>query len=76
MIYLQKANLKTLMLGLASFESMMSGAGGSRIGGGFVTSQLHLLMAMTLLIDLPCVLLFILFQRFFIRDVVMSGFKM
>ena len=76
MIYLQKASLKTLMLGLASFESMMSGAGGSRIGGGFVTSKLHLLMAMTLLIDLPCVILFILFQRFFIRDVVMSGFKM
>jgi multiple sugar transport system permease protein len=45
MIYLQKANLKTLMLGLASFESMMSGAGGSAIGGGFISSRLHLLMA-------------------------------
>lgn len=76
MIYLQKANLKTLMLGLASFESMMSGAGGSAIGGAFVSSKLHLLMAITLLIDLPCVLLFILFQRYFIRDIVMSGFKL
>jgi ABC-type glycerol-3-phosphate transport system permease component len=76
MIYLQKTNLKTLMLGLASFESMMSGAGGSSIGGGFVTSKLHLLMAITLLIDLPCVLLFVLFQRYFIRDIVMSGFKL
>ena len=76
MIYLQKANLKTLMLGLASFESMMSGAGGSHIGGSFVTSKLHLLMAMTLLMDLPCILLFVLFQRYFIRDMVMSGFKL
>ena len=76
MIYLQKGNLKTLMLGLASFESMMSGTGGGAIGGAFVTSKLHLLMAMTLLVDLPCILLFVLFQRYFIRDVVMSGFKL
>jgi ABC-type glycerol-3-phosphate transport system permease component len=76
MIYLQKANLKTLMLGLASFESMMSGAGGSAIGGGFVSSRLNLLMAITLIIDLPCMILFVLFQRFFIRDVIMSGFKL
>lgn len=76
MIYLQKLDLKTLMLGLASFESMMSGAGGSRIGVAFVSSKLHLLMAMTLLMDLPCIVLFVLFQRYFIRDVVMSGFKL
>jgi ABC-type glycerol-3-phosphate transport system permease component len=76
MIYLQKANLKTLMLGLATFESMMSGAGGSAIGGAFVSSKLHLLMAITLLIDLPCVILFLLFQRYFIRDIVLSGFKL
>ncbi len=76
MIYLQKGNLKTLMLGLASFESMMSGAGGTAIGGAFVSSKLHLLMAITLLIDLPCVLLFLIFQRYFIRDIVMSGFKL
>ncbi len=76
MIYLQKGDLKTLMLGLASFESMMSGTGGSHIGGAFVTGNLHLLMAMTLLMDLPCIILFVLFQRYFIRDVVMSGFKL
>lgn len=76
MIYLQKASLKTLMLGLANFESMMSGAGGSAIGGGFISSKLHLLMAITLLIDLPCIILFVLFQRYFIRDVIMSGFKL
>jgi multiple sugar transport system permease protein len=76
MIYLQKADLKTLMLGLASFESMMSGAGGSAIGGGFISSRLHLLMAVTLLINLPCIILFVLFQRYFIRDVIMSGFKL
>lgn len=76
MIYLQKADLKTLMLGLASFESLMSGTGGSAIGGGFVSSKLHLLMAMTLLMDIPCVALFVVFQKYFIRDVVMSGFKL
>lgn len=76
MIYLQKADLKTLMLGLSSFESMMSGAGGSAIGGGFVSSKLHLLMAMTLLMDLPCIILFVVFQKYFIRDMVMSGFKL
>jgi multiple sugar transport system permease protein len=76
MIYLQKADLKTLMLGLSSFESMMSGAGGSAIGGGFVSSKLHLLMAMTFLMNLPCVIVFVIFQKYFIRDMVMSGFKL
>lgn len=72
MIYLQKANLKTLMLGLAFFESMMTGTGGSY---GFLSTRLHLLMAITLLIDLPCILVFILFQKYFVRDVVFSGLK-
>jgi len=76
MIYLQKAELKTLMLGLSSFESMMSGAGGSAIGGGFVSSNLHLLMAMTFLMNLPCIFVFVIFQKYFIRDMVMSGFKL
>lgn len=72
MIYLHKPDLKTLSLGLANFESMLTGTGGSY---GMVSSRLHLLMAATFLIDLPCIILFVLFQKYFIRDVIMSGFK-
>ncbi|HEU5013819.1 MAG TPA: carbohydrate ABC transporter permease [Roseiflexaceae bacterium] len=71
-IYLQKIELKTLTQGLSSFESMMTGTGGSY---GMLSSRLHLLMAVSLLIDLPCIIIFLLFQRYFVRDVVMSGLK-
>ena len=73
MIYLHRPHLKTLMLGLANFESMMTGVGG---GFGLVSSRLHLLMAITLLVDLPCILMFLAFQKYFVRDVIMSGFKL
>jgi multiple sugar transport system permease protein len=71
-IYLQRMELKTLTLGLATFESMMSGTGGNF---GLLSSRLHLLMAVSLLICLPCILVFLLFQRYFVRDVLMSGLK-
>jgi len=71
-IYLQKQELKTLTLGLATFESMMSGVGGNF---GLLSSRLHLLMAVSLLICLPCIVIFLLFQRYFVRDVLMSGLK-
>jgi multiple sugar transport system permease protein len=73
MIYLHRQNLKTLMLGLAFFESMATGTGGSY---GFLSTRLHLLMAITLLIALPCIVLFVLFQKYFVRDVITSGFKL
>jgi ABC-type glycerol-3-phosphate transport system permease component len=73
MIYLHRPNLKTLMLGLAFFESMATGTGGSY---GFLSARLHLLMSITTLIALPCVLIFILFQKYFVRDVITSGFKL
>jgi len=73
MIYLHSPNMKTLMLGLAFFESMATGTGGSY---GFLSARLHLLMAITTLIALPCVLLFIVFQKYFVRDVITSGFKL
>jgi ABC-type glycerol-3-phosphate transport system permease component len=73
MIYLQKPNLKTLILGLAFFESAMTGTGGSY--SLLTSSRIHLLMAITLIIDLPCILLFIFFQKYFVRDVVFSGIK-
>jgi multiple sugar transport system permease protein len=73
MIYLQRPHLKTLMLGLAYFESMMTGTGG---GYSVVRStRFHLLMAITLLIDLPCILVFLLLQKYFVRDIVFSGLK-
>jgi len=71
-IYLHKLDLKTLTLGLATFESMLTGTGGNY---GLLSSRLHLLMAVSLLIDLPCIIIFLLFQRFFVRDVVLSGLK-
>lgn len=73
MIYLQRPHLKTLMLGLAFFESAMTGTGGSY---GLVTSsRINLLMAMTLMINLPSIILFIFLQKYFVRDVVFSGLK-
>jgi multiple sugar transport system permease protein len=71
-IYLQKIELKTLTQGLATFESMMTGTGGSY---GLLSSRLHLLMAVSLLINLPCIAIFLMFQKYFVRDVVMSGLK-
>lgn len=74
MIYLQKPHLKTLMLGLAYFESMLTGTGG---GYSVVQStRFHLVMAITLLIDLPCILVFLVLQKYFVRDVVFSGLKL
>ena len=73
MIYLQKADLKTLMLGLAFFESAVTGTGGSY--SLITSSRIHLLMAITLLLNLPSVMLFIFFQKYFVRDVIFSGIK-
>src|SRR5262245_12852513 len=71
MIYLHKPDLKPLTLGLANFECEVGGA-----GGNFGVSHLTLLMAVSFLIALPCIVLFLLLQRFFVRDVVMSGLKL
>ena len=72
MIYLHKPEQKTLTLGLANFESMLTGTGGSY---GLLSSRLNLLMAVSFLIDVPCIAVFLLFQKYFVRDVVMSGLK-
>jgi multiple sugar transport system permease protein len=73
MIYLQRPELKTLMLGLAFFESAVTGTGGTY--SLLTSSRIHLIMAITLLINIPSVLLFIFFQKYFVRDVVFSGIK-
>jgi multiple sugar transport system permease protein len=73
MIYLQRPHLKTMILGLAFFESQMTGT-----GGGYnllVSSRIHLVMAITFLINLPPIILFIFFQKYFVRSVVTSGIK-
>jgi ABC-type glycerol-3-phosphate transport system permease component len=73
MIYLQRPHLKTMILGLAFFESAMTGT-----GGGYsimASSRIHLLMAITLIIDLPCILLFIFFQKYFVRSAITTGLK-
>ncbi len=73
MIYLQSPELKTLALGLSTFESQFTGTGGSY---SLVSPRLHLLMAVTLLINLPCIVVFFGFQRYFVRDVISSGLKL
>ena len=72
MIYLHSQKLKTLSLGLATFESAMMGTGGSY---ALVSSRLHLLMAAAFLICIPCIVIFFLFQKYFVRDAVMTGLK-
>jgi multiple sugar transport system permease protein len=72
MIYLHSQKLKTLSLGLATFESAMMGTGGSY---ALVSSRLHLLMAAAFLICVPCIVIFFLFQKYFVRDAVMTGLK-
>jgi ABC-type glycerol-3-phosphate transport system permease component len=72
-IYLHSPELKTLSVGLATFESQMTGTGGNY---SLVSSRLHLLMAVAFLINLPCIVLFVMFQKYFVRDVITSGLKL
>jgi ABC-type glycerol-3-phosphate transport system permease component len=70
-IYLHRKNLKTLMQGLSVFASI-----NPRFSTEGVSGNMHLYMATTLLVSLPCILLFTLFQKYFVRDVITSGFKL
>ena len=62
LIYLNSIEKFTLALGLYTFK-------------GAYTTQWHYLMAATLAVSLPCIVLFFLGQRLFVRGVVMSGLK-
>ena len=62
LVYLNTIEKFTLTLGLYMFK-------------GAYTTQWHYLMAATLVVSLPCIVLFLLGQRFFVRGVVMSGLK-
>jgi ABC-type glycerol-3-phosphate transport system permease component len=63
LIYLSDNNLFTLSLGLSMFRTPFGG------------TPWHWLMAASLIVILPCVIMFFVFQRYFIQGVVISGVK-
>jgi multiple sugar transport system permease protein len=62
LIYLQRENLYTLQLGLRQFEFAAGGA-----------PAWNWLMAASLVVMLPVIVVFLLFQRFFIEGVTLTG---
>ncbi len=62
LIYINTEEKKTLMLGLQSFLGLRS-------------QRFQFLMAMSTLITFPTLILFFLFQRVFIRSIVLTGMK-
>ncbi|QGQ97517.1 carbohydrate ABC transporter permease [Paenibacillus psychroresistens] len=62
LIYLQSDKMKTLSLGLYVFQDSHS-------------TEWNLLMAASLIVMLPCLIVFFFFQRFFIEGAVVSGIK-
>jgi ABC-type glycerol-3-phosphate transport system permease component len=65
LIYLNSMDKRTLVLGLAYFVT-------SELEG---VTQLHYLLAVNTLVMLPCVLLFLRYQKHFIQGVVITGVK-
>lgn len=66
LIYLRSTTKFTLALGLRFFQNS------ANVGG---ESKEPYLMAASLMMTLPCILLFFAAQRYFVRGVVMSGLK-
>ncbi|MBO0791430.1 MAG: carbohydrate ABC transporter permease, partial [Ktedonobacteraceae bacterium] len=64
LIYLQDDSLRTLSVGLETFRTVNS-----------QDVQFNLLMAASVLVILPVVILFLVFQRFFIRGAIMGSIK-
>lgn len=64
LIYLQDTNRQTLSIGLQMFRQVHS-----------EDIQFNLLMAASLLVILPLLVLFFVFQRYFIRGITIGGFK-
>lgn len=62
LIYLQRANKWPLSLGLIAFRQSH-------------TTKWELLMAYSLVVMLPCLLVFFFFQRYFIQGITFSGIK-
>jgi len=63
LIYLSDNNKYTLSLGLSMFRAPFGG------------TPWHWLMAASLVVILPCVVMFFIFQRYFIQGIVISGVK-
>jgi ABC-type glycerol-3-phosphate transport system permease component len=66
LIFLNSTDKFTLSLGLTYFQRTAE-------AGGRPTE--HLLMASAMTMTLPCLLLFLVLQRYFVRGIVMSGLK-
>jgi ABC-type glycerol-3-phosphate transport system permease component len=66
LIYLDSRTNFTIALGLRYFQSV-SGLGGEPMH--------HLLMAASVTFTLPCIVIFFLSQRYFVRGIVLSGVK-
>lgn len=66
LIFLNTTEKFTLALGLTYFQRVVS-------LGGQATE--HLMMAASIIMTLPCLLVFILLQRYWIQGIVMSGIK-
>jgi ABC-type glycerol-3-phosphate transport system permease component len=66
LIYLQSPDKFTLSLGLNSFRTT---------GSGYGTTEWNLLMAASIIVLAPCVILFFFAQKYFIQGVVVSGLK-
>jgi len=62
LIYLNDVSMHTLELGLATYNSLKS-------------AQWHLLMAGSVLVTIPLIVLFFVGQRYFVKGIVMSGMK-
>jgi multiple sugar transport system permease protein len=62
LIYLQREELYTLQLGLRSFDAAAGGA-----------PAWNWLMAASIVVMLPVVIIFIIFQRYFIEGVTLTG---
>ena len=64
LIYLQDQDVQTLSIGLQAFRSVNA-----------QDVSFNLLMAASFLVILPLLVLFFVFQRYFIRGITIGGFK-
>lgn len=62
LIYLNDVNKQTLELGLSTYASLRA-------------EQWHLLMAGSVLVTIPLIIIFLIGQRYFVKGIVMSGMK-
>ncbi|MCL5071935.1 MAG: carbohydrate ABC transporter permease [Actinobacteria bacterium] len=70
LIYLSSESHKTLVLGLAQFQAEVG------IAGMTGTANLNMLMAASVLVTIPPLLILMIGQKYFIKGIVMSGLKM